>query len=245
MIRVKKHGLISEINMMKVVTVILTLLIWAAPAWAGTLKGVIQFTGQTPPPTIHKTGKYSKVCGPEVTDKALLVENTNVKNVVVWLSGKDAKKLKGDGDGEYVLNQKKCTYEPHVVVLPKDSELQIHTSDPINHNIHTYSFDNDPINIMFVPGQDHAQEFDEPEVVKVECDLHSWMHAWIVVTPNPYNAVTSGSGAFEIPNVPPGTYTLNVWHEVLGNKTQKIKVGEGDTEVNFKFSELAEQVTQN
>ena len=107
------------------------------------------------------------------------------------------------------------------------------------------AFDNDPINIMFVPGQDHAQEFEEPEVVKVECDLHSWMHAWIVVTPNSYNALTNGSGAFEISNVPPGKYTLNVWHEVLGNKTQKIKVGEGDTEVNFKFSELAEQVTQN
>lgn len=245
MIWVKTHRRTPKTNMIKAVIAILTFLIWTASGWAGTLKGTIQFTGQTPAPKVHETGRFSKVCGPEIVDNSLLVENKNVKNVVVWLSGKDAKKLKGDGGGEYILDQKKCAYDPHIVALPKDSELQIHTSDPINHNIHTYSFDNDPINIMFVPGQDHAQEFEEPEVVKVECDLHSWMHAWIVVTPNPYYAVTDSSGAFQIPDIPPGKYTLNIWHEVLGSKTKKIKVGDGNSEENFEFTELAETVTQN
>ncbi len=245
MIREKIHNRVPKTNMIKAVTVILSLLIWTSTGLAGSLKGTIQFTGEVPAPVTHDTGKYSKVCGAKFVDNSLLVENKNVKNVVVWLSGKGAKKLKGGGDGEYILDQKKCSYEPHIVVLPKDSELVIRTSDPINHNIHTYSFDNDPINIMFVPGQDHTQEFEEPEVVKVECDLHSWMHAWIVVTPNSFNALTNSSGTYEIPNVPPGKYTLNVWHEVLGSKTKKIKVGEGDSEVNFEFTELAEKDTQN
>jgi len=128
--------------------------------------------------------------------------------------------------------------------MVKDSELTILTSDPINHNIHTYSFDNDPINIMFIPGQDHVQEFEEAEVVKVECDLHAWMQAWIVVTPNPLFAVSSSDGSFEIPNVPPGKYKLHIWHEAFGETTQKLKVEEGGTEVNFDLAEISPQVSQ-
>lgn len=119
--------------------------------------------------------------------------------------------------------------------MPRDSELEIRTQDPINHNIHTYSFENDPINIMFTPGQDHVQEFEEPEPIKVECDLHSWMKAWIVVTPNAHYGVSDNSGKFTIPDLPPGKYTLNFWHEVLGEMSQKIKVADKPMTVDVEF----------
>jgi hypothetical protein len=128
--------------------------------------------------------------------------------------------------------------------MPQGSELKILTSDPINHNIHTYSFDNDPINIMFLPNQDYTQEMEEPEVIKVSCDLHGWMEAYIVVTPHSYFAMTQSDGTFEIKDVPPGKYTLKVWHESLGEESRKIKVGEGITKADFDFSELASQVSQ-
>jgi len=213
-------------------------------AQAGSIKGEVKFSGQVPAPKVYKTGKYSKVCGPVIQSDALLVENKRVKNAVIWLSGKDAKKLKAEAR-EYPFDQKKCQYDPHVVVMAKDSTLEIHSSDPINHNIHTYSFENDPINVMFTPGQEYEQEFEESEVVKVACDLHSWMEAWVVVTPNSYFALTPSEGAFEIKDVPPGKYTLNVWHEVFGEHSQKIKVADDVVQINFDFSEIAPQVSKN
>jgi len=140
------------------------------------------------------------------------------------------------------LDQKKCKYEPHVVAMPVDSELIIHTSDPINHNIHTYSFENDPINLMFLPGQEaYSQEMEEAEIIKVECDLHDWMRAWIVVTPNGYSTVSKIDGSFEIHDVPPGEYELNAWHETLGSLTKSIKVGNDELNINFDFLEVIEE----
>ena len=152
--------------------------------------------------------------------------------------------LKGGEPKKHILDQKKCRYEPHVVAMLKDSELKVLASDPVNHNIHTYSFDNDPINLMMTSGQDYVQAFEEPEVVKVECDLHHWMTAWVVVTDNPYYAISGDSGAFEILNIPPGKYKLTAWHETLGTLTQKVKVGKDDLKVDFDFTDVFPQVSQ-
>jgi len=229
--------------MYKLIFATFSLLILTSPVHAGTIKGEVKYSGKVPAPVTHKTGKFKKVCGPEILDESLILENQSVKNVVIWLEGKQAKKLKNK-PGAYTIDQKKCAYYPHVLAMPKGSELKILTSDPINHNIHTYSFDNDPINIMFLPNQDYTQEMEEPEVVKVTCDLHSWMVAYIVVTPHSYFAMTEKNGTFEIKDVPPGKYTLKVWHESLGEVSRKIQVGEGITQEDFDFPELASQVSQ-
>jgi len=220
---------------------ILVFLLLPSLAFSGAIKGKIIYSAEVKLPKTLTTGKYKKACGPEVPNEKLLVNDKGLMNVVVSLAGK---KLDGK-PGEYRLNQKNCRYEPHVIAMMKDSELKISSSDPINHNLHTYSFDNDPINVMFLPNKDdYEQEFEEPEIVKVECDLHGWMNAWIVVTDNSYFDISNKEGAFEIQNVPPGKYTLNAWHEVLGSKSQKIKVGEGITEVSFDFSDVTPQASQ-
>ena len=229
--------------MFKLTFAIFSLLILTTPLHAGIIQGEVTYSGKIPTPVIHKTGKFAKVCGPEIPDESLILENQKVKNVVVWLEGKQAKKLKSK-PGTYTIDQKKCAYSPHVLAMPQGSELKILTSDPINHNIHTYSFDNDPINIMFLPNQDYTQEMEEPEVVKVSCDLHNWMVAYIVVTPHSYFAMTQSNGTFEIKNVPPGKYTLKLWHESLGEESRKIEVEEGVTKADFDFPELASQVSQ-
>ncbi len=211
-------------------------------AFSGTIKGVAIYTVETSLPKYQKTGKYKKACGPQVLNEKLLLDNKGLKNVVVSIEGG---KLEGE-PGTYILDQKKCRYEPHVIALMKGSELSVRSNDPINHNIHTYSFDNDPINIMFVPGaDDFSQEMEEPEIIKVQCDLHSWMTAWIVVTENSYFAISGENGGFEISDVPPGDYVLTAWQEILGNISQKITVGEGMVEANFDFSDLTPQISKN
>ena len=193
------------------------------------------FSGKIEQLKPYKTGKYKKVCGSDIPNESMLIDNKGVRNSVISLHGKKLKKK----SGEYKLNQKQCQYEPHVIAIPVNSELKIHTSDPINHNIHTYSFENDPINIMFLPGQDaYSQEMEEAEIIKVECDLHNWMRAWIIVTPNAYSTVSDSDGSFEIPDVPPGKYELTAWHETLGSITKNITVGNDGLNINFDFLEV-------
>jgi hypothetical protein len=82
-----------------------------------------------------------------------------------------------------------------------------------------------------------ARKFLKPEImIPVKCNIHSWMHAYIGVTDNPYYAVSARDGTFTIPNLPPGTYTLSVWHEKLGTQQQTITVTpSGTVQANFKF----------
>ena len=196
------------------------------------------FSGKIEQLKPYKTGKYKKACGSDIPNESMLIDNKGVRNSVISLHGKKLKKK----SGEYKLNQKQCQYEPHVIAIPVNSELKIHTSDPINHNIHTYSFENDPINIMFLPGQDaYSQEMEEAEIIKVECDLHNWMRAWIIVTPNAYSTVSDSDGSFEIPDVPPGKYELTAWHETLGSITKSITVGNDGLNINFDFLEVPQE----
>lgn len=226
---------------LRIALILLMLLTLPGFALAGTIKGTASYSGKKAASSAHKTGKYKKACGPEVLNESLLVNNQKLQNVVITLEGK---KLKSK-PGTFHMDQKGCRYEPHVVAMPKGSELVIHSSDPINHNIHTYSFDNDPINIMFTPdAEDFTQEMEEPEIIKVECDLHSWMTAWIVVTDNSFFSISNQQGSFEISDVPPGKYTVTAWHEVLGSITNEVVVGEKTTETNFDFTKVTPEVSQ-
>jgi hypothetical protein len=73
--------------------------------------------------------------------------------------------------------------------------------------------------------------------MKVKCDIHPWMNAYVAVVPHPYFAVTGPDGAFELPNLPPGTYTVEVWHEKYKSMEQTVTIGDGETgTVEFTFS---------
>jgi len=199
------------------------------------IKGKALYSAKFEPAPDIKTGKFKKACGAAVPDESLLVDNSGLKNVVITLSGKN---LNGESK-EATLNQKKCRYEPHVLAMKKESTLLITSSDPINHNIHTYSFENDPVNVMFVPNQEaQEQDMDEPEIIKVECDLHSWMTAWIVVTDNSYFSITGKQGSYEIADVPPGKYTLTAWHESLGSIEKEVTIADKESTIDFDFSHL-------
>jgi len=82
-----------------------------------------------------------------------------------------------------------------------------------------------------------ARKFDQAEIFKVTCDVHSWMTGWIVVTDSPYVVATDVSGTFKIEGVPAGTHTLEVWHETLGRVTQEVTVTDGQaTDMNIELT---------
>ena len=82
-----------------------------------------------------------------------------------------------------------------------------------------------------------SHTFDKPEVmVPFKCDVHGWMNAYVGVMSNPYFAVTDKDGKFELKSLPPGTYTIEAWHEKLGTQTASVTLGAKETkDITFVF----------
>ena len=131
------------------------------------------------------------------------------------------------------MDQKQCSFIPRVVIVPAGGTVEFLNSDRLLHNVRSAGKENPPFN----RAQPHARSisftFKQPELLRVDCDLHSWMRGWVVVAEHPFYAVTNEQGEFTLENVPPGKYTLQVWQESLGNVTQEVVVGDkGPTTVS-------------
>ena len=116
--------------------------------------------------------------------------------------------------------------------------MEIKNPDGILHNIHSYSETNDPFNLAQPKFKKTLTvTIENPEIISVKCDVHSWMSGWFFVAENPYFSVTDREGSFKLADVPPGEHVLEVWHEKLGKQSRKIKVGSNEAvEVKFDFS---------
>jgi plastocyanin len=200
----------------------------------GSIAGEVKFSGTPPAPKMLKVNKDKEVCGEDRKSEELIVgANKGIKNAVVSLAGAPGPAPKPAQ--KPALDQRGCQFTPHVVLVPAGGELDILNNDGILHNIHTYSTANPSINKAQPKFKKVLTEkFDKPETIKVQCDAHPWMSAWIVVQAHPHYAVTDEAGAFKLDNVPPGKHKLEVWHESLGKVTQEVEVKAGQpTKVVF------------
>ena len=116
------------------------------------------------------------------------------------------------------IDQKDCRYHPHVFGMRVGQPLEIINSDPTLHNIHAMPKANKEFNTgQPIQGMKTTHTFDGKEVmVPFKCDVHGWMNAYVGVLDHPYFAVTGEDGKFELKTLPPGTYTIEAWHEKLG-----------------------------
>ena len=136
------------------------------------------------------------------------------------------------------LDQHGCWFQPRVIGLQTGQTLQVSNSDPVTHNIHPLAEINREWNHSQGAGDAPiARKFPRPEVmIRVKCNIHSWMRAYIGVLDNPYFAVSGADGSFEMRNVPPGEYTIAAWQETLGTQEQKVTVPpSGAVTANFTF----------
>jgi hypothetical protein len=197
----------------------------------GTIRGVVSFEGAVPPPETVASTEDADVCGERQEVQLLEVDGDGgLANAIVSLVDIEAGAALEVRASPPALDQRDCRFSPHVLIAAADAPVAILNSDPIMHNVHTLTFENRAVNRSQPPGVRKIElSFPRPEKVKVRCDVHEWMSAWIVAVDHPYHAVTSGDGSFVIENVPPGTYTLEVWHEALGSTTRSVSVAPGET----------------
>ncbi|HEY9158462.1 carboxypeptidase regulatory-like domain-containing protein [Candidatus Binatus sp.] len=199
-----------------------------ASAAGGTISGTIKYDGTPPVPRKVEVTKDKEVCAlhPHFEEDLVVGSGGGIANAVVIVKG-----AKGEmKPGEVQFEQKGCDYVPHVLAFPAGSTVDIINADGILHNIHTYSTKNPAFNMAQPKFKKVIKEkIDQPEVIKVSCDAHGWMHAWWVATDTPYFAVTDDKGNYSIAGVPPGNYEIEVWQEKLGTQTEKVDVKDGAT----------------
>ena len=211
------------------------------PATAGNITGQVTFAGTPPTPAAVRMDADPN-CQPQggtATDESVVVgEGGALQNAFVYV--KD-----GLGDLRFpvspttiVLDQKGCRYVPHVLGVQVGQPVDVLNSDPTLHNVHAVPQANQEFNTgQPLPGMKHTHRFSTREVmVPFKCDVHPWMRAWVGVLDHPYFAVTGPNGAFELKGLPPGTYTLEAWHETLGTATQTVTIAAKETgTVAFSF----------
>ncbi len=184
------------------------------------IKGVVSFEGKAPKmPPIDVTEKVCKehhADNPMKEERIVVSDDNKLANVVVYVS-KMPKEYNFDSLTlpNAHINQEGCQYLPHVLAMKTSQVLDIESSDPVTHNIHYTSQYNSEDNLS-QPSKGILgthPHFETPELgIKVKCDVHGWMKAFICVFDHPFFAVTKADGTFEI-NVPPGEYTVTTWHE--------------------------------
>jgi plastocyanin len=208
-------------------------------ATAGNITGKVRLEGTPPENPVIKMGSDPACGSAELRGESYVVDNGSLQNVFVYIKDGLGNKYIFDTPTEPVkLDQKGCHYSPHVLGVRVTQPLEVINSDATLHNVHGMPEANREFNQgQPVQGMKNTVAFTTPEVmIPFKCDVHSWMNAYIGVVNHPYFAVTGSGGTFELKTVPPGTYTVEAWHEKLGRQTQTVTLGDKENkELTFTF----------
>ncbi len=197
----------------------------------GSIEGVVTLSGTHAGATITTT-KNQDYCGATIPDPTYTVDSAGgLANVIVYL--KDITKGKPGPSEPLKLVNEHCMFSPRVQGAMVGEQVTISSDDPILHNTHPQNAEtNATIYNIALPFKGFSVTKPlpaNPELIKIKCDAHEWMHAWIMELDHPYYTTTGSDGHFTIKDVPPGSYTLAVWHEAAGEKTEPVVVASGKT----------------
>jgi plastocyanin len=160
----------------------------------------------------------------------------SAENIAVYVDAIAGKEFPPPAKHE-IMDQKGLKFVPHVMVVLKGTTVEFLNGDPVGHNVYWPSINGNrrlTHNMGTWPkGQEKPFQFNDVGVVPLLCNVHPEMSGYIIVVPTPYFAVTDKAGAFEIKNVPPGTYTLKTWSEDGKPTTQSVTVGAGTATVDL------------
>jgi hypothetical protein len=196
----------------------LGLVLTAGSAFAGDITGKITLKGKPPE---EKTIKFEQTCGamhssPVTTRHYVVGADGGLANVFVYISKGAEGKTFPTPTTPVTLDQKDCMYQPYIIGVMVNQPVQIKNLDPVLHNVHSLPRVDGNTEFNFaqpLQGQTDERKFAKPEVlIKLKCEVHDWMFAYVGVCDNPYFAITDKDGKFTIKDVPPGNYTLTAYH---------------------------------
>ncbi|HIE96028.1 MAG TPA: hypothetical protein EYQ63_03205 [Fuerstia sp.] len=221
-----------------------------------TLKGRIVFPGEIPEQTPLVITRDEEVCGESgLLDETFIVnrQNRGLQNVVVWLSSKTEVPVHPslvNVSKPVQLDNKGCRFVPRIVPIRTGQVLQCTNADPVSHNVAVYARRNQPFSIIVPQGKPLERTFRREELkpIRVDCSIHAWMRAYLVVTEHPYAAVTDKDGRFTIKNIPQGKWQFRFWHETsdylktlkYGTETMELARGTWELDLNAAERDLGE-----
>ena len=193
----------------------------------GSITGHVRVSGEAPTLPPQPVFKEQEVCGTTIRDERLVVGSGGaLRDVVVHLTEVKAGKAVPRGR-PVVLDNVKCAFVPHVATATVGQMLDIHNNDPFLHDAHALLGARTLFNVAVPKGKTVRKPLAYSGLIRINCNVHTWMHAYLFVAEHPYHAVTGDDGGFVIDGVPPGTYTLSVWHELLGSAERAVEVQSG------------------
>lgn len=215
--------------------------LWQQPqggtSTASTLEGTVRLNApRAPGATSVENTTDPTVCGRSHTLEDLVVsaKTRGIASAIVAIEDVPADKIPPTAPGRLVFDNQKCRFVPHAAVLTAGSVVDILNSDPILHTVHLYG--PSEVNIALpLKGMKIPRTLDRPGLVVVKCDVHGWMQAFLRIDRHPFHAVTDASGGFRITGVPPGDYTVSVWHEKLGEQQRRVSVRGQVARADFEY----------
>jgi hypothetical protein len=198
----------------------------------GSIEGVVEFAGGTIPTDPMLTlSSETEYCGTSIPAQKYLIKNGKIQNVVVYI--KEIKAGKPIPSEPAAVTNQKCAFMPHVAVGFKGKKIKLKTDDPVFHtfDLHASLSGKELFHLgLHEKGSAVTKTLSKSGLLELSCYVHPWQHAYLYVFDHPYAVVTDASGKFVIKDIPPGTYTIEAWHEALGTeKIADINVESGKT----------------
>ena len=207
-----------------------------------SISGIINFSGTVPKLKTVDMGAVAE-CKEQhssdvISEALVLGENNTVGNVVVKIKSGLPSNAKYDPPTAPVeMDQVGCIYTPHVLGVQAGQTVKFKNSDSVPHNVHTLSEKNKAFNKAVNKGGELEMAYDEEETFFVKCDIHPWMKSYVSVISHPFFHVTQKDGKYQIKDLPAGKYTVEIWHERLGEQTKEIEVADGQSvQLDFTLS---------